>query len=154
MKRSYVGWVRPLFLPFFFGMSLGNISIVNAQEKGFELSVVVSGVSATQGTIRVALYQEAASFLDFEGVAAAAVAPAVEGQTLVVFKDLPPGKYAAALYHDANNNEAMDSNWLGIPKEALGFSKARLRLFGPPKFEDCLFTLIDGLRIEIPLENN
>ncbi len=152
--KTAVSFYGAICLAFFAGLFLPTSAQILAQEPLSELRIYVSGVSASQGTIRVALYQEASSFLDFEGVAAAAVAPAVEGQTLVVFKDLPTGKYAAALYHDANNNEKMDSNWLGIPKEALGFSMARLRTFGPPKFEDCVFAVTGIQRIDIPLENN
>jgi len=118
------------------------------------LIIKTLGVASNQGMVRVALYDKAATFLAFEGVYASAFSQAEKGLTLLRFNNLPDGDYAVALFHDKNDNQAMDKNWLGIPTEPLGFSKAGLRLFGPPKFEDCVFSLRSDQEISITLENN
>lgn len=59
----------------------------------------------------------------------------------IVYFDLPPGEYAVAIYHDVNNNQKLDKNFLGIPKEPYGFSNNFRPRFAPPKFEDCAFDL-------------
>jgi len=118
------------------------------------LVVKVQGLKQASGVVRVALYNKAKNFLKFEGLAANAFAKASEGETQVIFENLRHGDYAIALYHDKNDNKAMDKNWLGIPLEPLGFSNAKLRSFGPPKFEDCVFSFRENTEISIHLENN
>jgi len=67
-------------------------------------------------------------------------APAVAGVTRVEFENVPPGVYAAQVYHDWNDNHRVDRNALGIPKEGLGFSNdAPLGLHGP-SFARAAFT--------------
>lgn len=60
---------------------------------------------------------------------------------LFTINDLKPGKYAFKYFHDENNNEKMDTNWLGIPKEGYGFSNDAKGIFGPPDFEDTIFEI-------------
>jgi uncharacterized protein (DUF2141 family) len=55
--------------------------------------------------------------------------------------DLSPGRYAFRYFHDENDNEKLDTNWMGIPKEGFGFSNNALGTFGPPAFEKWIFEL-------------
>ena len=55
--------------------------------------------------------------------------------------DLPEGKYAIRYFHDENDNQKMDSNFVGIPKEGYGFSNNAKAYFGPPSFSAQLFDL-------------
>lgn len=119
-----------------------------------KLTIQVQEVKEPLGVLRIALYDREAHFLDFKSVFASKVVPATKGTTTVILDSLPAGTYAIALYQDQNNNGQMDKNWIGIPTEPLGFSKAKLRTFGPPKFKDCMFVLDGDMRIDIPLENN
>jgi len=66
-------------------------------------------------------------------------APASKGVTTVVIPDVPPGVYAAQIYHDRNDNHAVDRR-LGITIEEVGFSNdAFIGLHGP-KFDKASFT--------------
>lgn len=47
---------------------------------------------------------------------------------------LPPGRYAAVI-HDENSNMKLDRNFLGIPREGLGFSNNPRVIFSAPSFE-------------------
>jgi uncharacterized protein (DUF2141 family) len=60
---------------------------------------------------------------------------------VIVIKNLKPGKYAFKYFHDENKNEKLDTNWLGIPKEAFGFSNNANGVFGPPSLEKTIFEL-------------
>ena len=113
------------------------------------LEIQVEEVRKSEGHIRVALYTNAEGFLHFDQVYSARSAPASKGQTLVVFDDLPEGTYAVALYHDSNSNSKLDKNFLGIPKEKVAFSHAKMRTFGPPEFKDCAFELKKDTRLKI-----
>lgn len=73
------------------------------------------------------------------------------GNYVTTFK-IPPGRYAAAVYHDINGNDQMDKNLLGIPKEPYGFSNDFRPMFASPDFEDCAFDLpSSGKKITIRL---
>jgi len=131
-------WVLPLFL----------VTQLRAQH---EIAVEVFNVASSEGKISVALYNKEDSFLKFEEVYASASSKAKTGQTQVVLKNIPNGNYAIALFHDRNGNNKLDTNWMGIPKEKVAFSNAKMKLFGPPSFEECDFELKEDMRISISL---
>jgi uncharacterized protein (DUF2141 family) len=143
-KTKFVHMVtKPFFL--FLLLCAGTLSAQHS------LEIQVEDVRKGQGHIRVALYNNAEGFLHFDQVYAARSAPAHKGRTRVVFDDLPAGTYAVALYHDSNGNSKLDKNFLGIPKEKVAFSHAKMRTFGPPDFEDCAFELKEDTRLKIAL---
>lgn len=49
---------------------------------------------------------------------------------------VPYGKYAITIYQDLNSNGEADMNFLGIPKELVGFGN-NYKPFGEPKFDSC-----------------
>ena len=116
------------------------------------LEVEVHDVSSSEGDMLVAIYTEEETFLKFEHVYRTQGSPASEGMTRVVITDLPLGHYALAIFHDENGNEELDTNFIGIPKEPLGFSNAKLKTFGPPGFKECVVDLREDTTIKITLE--
>ncbi|MFZ9943328.1 MAG: DUF2141 domain-containing protein, partial [Bacteroidia bacterium] len=73
------------------------------------------------------------------------VIPVESNQVEQVYHDLPPGKYAVAIIHDANGNRKLDTNFMGIPKEGYGVSNNIVNMFGPPGFEESSFVLKSGV---------
>ena len=104
-----------------------------------ELTIHVDDMKATGGTIMVAVYGSEGTFLKKPDSATGA--PAAPGATTVVFKDLPEGTYAFAIFHDANSNGKMDKNLVGIPTEDYAFSNNAMGKMGPPSFADAKFVL-------------
>jgi uncharacterized protein (DUF2141 family) len=102
------------------------------------LSVEVLGVKNSEGKISVAVYDSSDAFLKFEKVYKTDSTKAQSGSTKILIDDLPSGNYALAIFHDENDNNELDTNWLGIPKEAVGFSNSKMKTFGPPSFKECL----------------
>lgn len=98
-----------------------------------DLVIRVDNVKNADGQVKVALFDSAAGFL--KRPVRVADAPASAGVTTVVIKDLAPGEYGFAVYHDANGNGNMDRNLVGIPLEPFGFSKDAQGRMGPPAFE-------------------
>lgn len=117
-----------------------------------QLVVDVSGVQSSDGYIQVALYNQKEAFLKTEGVYRNDSTRAHEGVTRLAFDDLPPGNYALAVFHDTNANYHLDTNWVGIPKEPMGFSNARMKMFGPPSFEECLVELKGNTAIAVEIK--
>lgn len=105
------------------------------------LTVTVEGVKSSTGFISIAVYNHSDDFLKFDRVYKSGSFQAVRGKTSLQLGDLPDGEYALAVFHDENSNSRLDTNWLGIPKEAVGFSNARMRTFGPPSYKECALQL-------------
>ena len=104
-----------------------------------DLVIHVDDVKAASGTVMVAVFNSEGSFL--KSPAKAGGTPAVQNGATVVFKDLPEGEYAFAVYHDANANGKMDKNLLGIPTEDYAFSNNALGKMGPPSYASAKFAL-------------
>ena len=76
----------------------------------------------------------------------------IDGNTLIIFNNLEPGKYAVRYYHDENLSENMETNSIGIPREGYGFSNDAYGFFGPRPFEDWLFELKENKRISLKIK--
>lgn len=118
----------------------------------YNLTVKVTNVKSTDGKISVAAYDNAAGFLKFDKVFKAQTAPAEKGSATVIIENLPEGTYALAVFHDKNANDKLDTNFIGIPKEPLGFSIGKIKTFGPPSFDECSFTLTSDQSISVPIK--
>ena len=116
-----------------------------------KLVIEVVGVPNSEGNIKVALYNTEDTFLSHETVFKTDSVTATQGMTQLSLEDIPDGEYAVAIYHDANGNDELDTNWLGIPKEPIGFSKSGMKTFGPPKFKDCSFRIQPDTQIQVIL---
>lgn len=114
-----------------------------------ELTVIVEGIEDSKGQIAIGLYDKEDNWGE-EPFLGAYVE--ISGETITcIFKNLPQGKFAVAVFHDENMNEKLDTGMFKIPKEGYAFSNNVFGSFGPPKFEKASFPL-DGkkeIRIEI-----
>jgi uncharacterized protein (DUF2141 family) len=82
------------------------------------------------GHVRVDICTEA-TFLK-EACPYSGAAPAVKGVTTVTVTGVPPGVYAAQVYHDRNDDHMVNRGRFGIPLEEVGFSNnAPIGLRGP-----------------------
>ena len=107
-----------------------------------DLEVSVEGLRSAEGNVRVALHRRAddAEFPDGDGVAGM-FRPAEPDVVRIVFVDLPPGDYAVAVFHDADGDEELGTNILGIPIEGYGFSNDARGFMGPPSFDAAAVTV-------------
>ncbi|SNY95247.1 DUF2141 domain-containing protein [Flagellimonas pacifica] len=115
------------------------------------ISVKVHNVPSQEGKINVAVYDSDKTFLKFEGVVKTSSAEAEKGMVTLRIENIPAGEYALAVFHDENANDKLDTNWLGIPKEKVAFSKAKMHTFGPPKYKECVFSIDSDYEISIEL---
>jgi 4,4'-diapolycopenoate synthase len=66
--------------------------------------------------------------------------------------DLPYGSYALSVYHDQNDNQKLDKNFLGIPKESIGFSMNPKVRRGSPSFQETRFEVgAPQVKIEVQM---
>ncbi|MCP9292498.1 DUF2141 domain-containing protein [Gracilimonas sediminicola] len=105
----------------------------------FELKI--EGIDRVEGEIRIALFDSEKEYNKKENPLYAVVL-SVDDETITWSQDsLYFGEYAIAVYHDKNENGELDSNLLGIPKEAYGFSNNARGRFGPASWKDAHFSI-------------
>lgn len=131
------------FLLILFCLTGGNI---RAQGR---LEITVKNVSPVCGTVRVALYNRADQFMKKHYMIGE---EKVTGTMVtLLFDNLPAGDYAFSIFQDVNDNEELDTNMFGIPREPWGFSNNARGRFGPPDFEAAKFSVNDITVMEIKL---
>jgi uncharacterized protein (DUF2141 family) len=79
--------------------------------------------------------------------------PSEEAARGFQISDIPAGDYALSLIHDENDNDKLDTNFIGIPKEGFGFSNNPKIRFGAPGFEKCRFEVKGAEQIKIELKH-
>jgi uncharacterized protein (DUF2141 family) len=98
-----------------------------------DLEVTVRGVANDTGVVRVDVCPKD-TFLT-PHCPYNASAPAHAGDVDVKVADVPPGHYAVQAFHDADNDGKFAQNFLGIPREGIGFSNDARITTSAPKFE-------------------
>jgi uncharacterized protein (DUF2141 family) len=104
---------------------------------GAPVTVAVSGIGAATGKVHVDICLEPGFLKPSCGYAGEATA--VAGTTRVTVANVPPGRYAASAYWDANGNGKADRNLMGLPTELVGFSNDVRVHLSRPKFADAAF---------------
>lgn len=117
------------------------------------LHVEISGINDIKGLISIGVYSNEDGFPD-KGKEYKGADVEVTGQTIVyMFKNVPFGTYAIAIFHDINSNIKLDKNFLGIPTEGYAFSNNLFGAFGsPPGFKNASFQFAGDKTIKIKME--
>jgi uncharacterized protein (DUF2141 family) len=136
--------MKTLIILFLFSFSLSAVA--------HDLKIVVENIAPIRGTLKMALFPENSDFPSDYNSAEESIVLNVQSSTIRhTFSGLRPGIYAVALFHDLNENDTLDTNFLGIPLEPFGLSN-NPRLFGRPTFKKCQFALEKNLELKIILK--
>ena len=116
-----------------------------AQSLNAETLVMSIGkIQQAKGSLVIAVFERPDKWLDTKAKNAAfrkVIYPVVDlTDASVRISDLPEGRFAISVFHDLDNNNKLETNFIGYPKEPFGFS-APMGRFGPPSFEDASFVL-------------
>lgn len=105
------------------------------------IRIKVTGLRNTNGHVLVILFKDKAGFPDNPAGAFRKIRLDINGQEAsCLFSTLPAGKYAVSILHDENDDQAMNKNSLGIPREGYGFSNNVTGAFGPPSWQRASFS--------------
>ena len=110
------------------------ISLTTLKSFGQEsLDIKILNIKKNTGNVVVEIYNSKTSWLKtpYQKV----TLPSNQNAQTASFK-VSYGKYAITVYQDLNDNGEADMNFLGIPKELVGFGN-NYKPFGEPKFESC-----------------
>lgn len=129
-----------------FFVVMGNA--VCAQGK---VSVTISNIKTNKGVCRVCLFDNAAAF-NGTGKPVQCVTASIQNKTAVAqFDNIANGTYAISVFHDVNNNNKLDVNFVGIPKEGYGASKNKLPFASAPDFKENQFSIKQGTHQHLPI---
>jgi uncharacterized protein (DUF2141 family) len=113
--------------------------------------VTVTGPKATAGRVGCSLFSAAKGFpMDASG-ARAVWHPAGGGQVECRFAAVADGTYAIAVSHDLNDNNVVDTNFLGIPTEGWGVSNNARPKLRAPRFDEAAFKVSDGRNVQLDI---
>jgi uncharacterized protein (DUF2141 family) len=105
-------------------------------------TVIVSNLENVKGTLYIGWYNQSATFrINEKAIYRDKINVNGQKELSVVFKNIPKGKYAIAVFLDENDNYKLDKNMFGIPKEKYGFSNNVLPSMRPATFEESAFEL-------------
>lgn len=123
------------------------MSAITVPQDRHSIEVTIENLKSDDGKVLVGLYDSEKDFL--EDTFMGEIGVIKDNTTKVVFNNVPSGTYAVSYIHDANDNDKMDTNFMGIPKEGYGCSNNAKGFMGPPKWEDAKFELNDSISITI-----
>jgi uncharacterized protein (DUF2141 family) len=115
------------------------------------LLIHIEGLESERGVVRIALYSDPTTFNQPE-LADQKTELKIFGGEATWEVQVPANKaIAISAYHDQNNNDRLDKNFIGIPVEKYGFSKGTRSPRGPPDFADAAFEPQPGV-VDVPLQ--
>ncbi len=113
-------------------------SSFHAAEEGIKVTVL--NLHSNDGHVLISLFKDGEGYPDDPAKAIRKAKLAIKDKKAwVFFTGLPTGTYAVSIMHDENNDQKLNKNMLGIPKEGYGFSNNVIGSFGPPSFSRACF---------------
>jgi uncharacterized protein (DUF2141 family) len=132
---------RTLFFAVAFASIIAGSMFNAAPAAAARIIVTVTGLRSVQGGVYVGLYATPSKFLNGTQVDAMRKVRASTGPVTVVFDNLAPGTYAVGAYHDENNNDHMDTDFVGLPTEGYALSNGVRAVMSKPTFQQAAFTV-------------
>lgn len=116
-----------------------------------DLTVTITDIRDAKGVLMISLVNSDAGWKNEDKPIAARKVAAASGEVKLEFKDLAPGTYAVQVMHDVNENNQLDTNFLGIPTEGYGFSN-NPNVMRKPNYDEARFDVAaDAANITIRL---
>lgn len=125
-----------------FGTSLFHVAPIWAVPKG-KIKLIVVGIKKRSGVLRIGLNNSKKAYESRGKIPAfkSGKVKVKKNYAEYTFKNVPYGEYTIKLYHDANNNDKLDTNVMGIPKEDYGISNNPNAKLGLPRYKKAKFKL-------------
>ncbi len=111
-----------------------NIAIWAEDNPKTKITIKINGLKSNSGSIKVALCNSSENYKNHNAPFMGLNLPITNKQAEITLSDLPAGYYAVKAFHDENNNNDLDTNFLGIPIEDYGFSNNAKAIFGIPSW--------------------
>ena len=130
-----------LFLNLIFSQEETTKFYITEIRGDISLEMEINNLESNKGPIYIRILDEN------ENPVIVGTSPVINFSSEISFDSISPGKYAIQFFHDENENQKMDFNLIGIPKEKFGSSNDVKPILGPPKFEKMLFEIYEDKKI-------
>ncbi|HPO64184.1 MAG TPA: DUF2141 domain-containing protein [Candidatus Kapabacteria bacterium] len=127
-----------------------------SQDAKCNLKIEIFGFSNNKGKARISVFskENKKAFPDkYNKASYKFIVPIKDKKVTQFIENIPYGEYAVIVHHDENDDDELNTNWLGMPKESFGASNDAKGSFGPPDFEDAKF-LINKSQLLIKINMN
>ncbi len=105
------------------------------------LKVTITNLRNNKGHVLISLFKDGVGYPDKPEKAFKKEKVSISNNTAVLnLPALPSGNYAIAILHDENDDQKMNTNFFGLPKEGYGFSNNVMGTFGPPGYSKAKFS--------------
>ena len=132
-----------LYLNVIFSQEENSIFYITDLRGDISLEIKINNLESNKGPIYIRILDEN------ENPVIVGTSTVTNYSAEISFDSISPGKYAIQFFHDENENQKMDFNLIGIPKEKFGSSNNVKPVLGPPKFEKMLINLNENKKIII-----
>ena len=129
---------------------LSVLLMVSLFSSAHTLTVRIKGYSPSSGKVYVALFNKE-NFLQKKLTSKQASTD--KESIVVVFENVPTGKYAVSAIQDLNSNGKLDYFDNGVPSEPFGMSCLLGTPYGAPSFDEVSFDVKGNADITITLED-
>ena len=125
----------------FSALALASIVFAAGEASAARIVVTITGLKSNEGGVYVGLYATPSKFLNGAQVDVMKKVRASTAPITVAFDNLPAGTYAVGAYHDENNNDHMDTDFVGLPTEGYALSNGVRAVMSKPTFQQAAFTV-------------
>jgi uncharacterized protein (DUF2141 family) len=119
------------------GASLAPLATLADSQR--DVRVVVATPRNNHGHIICSLFDSEDTYSKLRPMQRVVVVPALP-ETTCVFHNVDSGTYMVSAIHDENDNQKLDKNFLGMPKEGYGVSNNHTYAMKAPVFSESTFT--------------
>ena len=118
------------------GCFLSSLSLATG-ETG-KLTIHVTGAKASIGQVFLSLFTSSENYMKTPSLQQHLPIDA-NGEARFNIEDLKAGTYSVSVFYDADSNGELNTGFMRIPKEPVGFSNNAKGRFGPPGFDKTSF---------------
>lgn len=134
----------------FFPLLLFVFSFSSNAQKGTVI-LNVQGIQVSKGSeISAGIFKKE----NFPKVGKQSIGKDVEvssSQMQIIFENVPPGTYGMVAFQDINRDKLLKLNFMGFPKEPIGFSREAKIKLGPPDFDDAKVEIQQGKTLTLTI---
>lgn len=129
---------------------LSSLPNVASTAEPVTISVTVSGIRSTKGSLDVCLWSASGEFpLCQPAVQALHRRAPVSGSSMVIrFEGVNAGNYAVSVHHDEDGDGRFGRNFIGMPTEGIGISGNRK---GMPDYRSAILSITTSTDLVIEL---
>ena len=105
-------------------------------------TVKITNIEQVKGYLYIGWYKDSSTFrINDKAIYREKIIITNQKEVSVVFKGIPSGRYAIAVFLDENDNYKLDRNVFGIPVEKYGFSNNILPRLRAATFKESAFEI-------------